>query len=376
MSSWLGRTSINEKTRMRLWAVSGGRCEMCNKLLYEDSTFGVEGNFGEMAHIHAVSDNGPRNKRGMTPEEKNNIENLMLLCSEHHHMVDNKPEEFGDGLLKIKKKNHEDRIRRVTDVPEEESCRIVSYFSNIDKYEEYSSDRLFKEALLFSGKLPMQQPTINLNANTNVRYAPSKEEFERKSSDLEREFKIWFDDIIKQQDSVGLFALAPQPLLFKLGSLINDQYNVSVYQCHRRANKWSWVENDDEIEFKFYKTLNNNDDEIALVIDLSAEVDDERITSVLGDNISVFHLSVENPNRNFVANENIQSAFVECFRKAMEELKNLKNSIGVIHVFPVMPNSLAIKAGMDYMPKADLPLVIYEQSKASEGFFEALTIGG
>lgn len=376
MNSCIGRTAIDEKTRMKLWAISGGRCEMCNKLLYEDSTFGVEGNFGEMAHIHAVSDNGPRNKRGMTSEEKNNIENLMLLCSEHHHMVDTKPEEFGDGLLIIKKKNHENRIRRVTDIPEEESCRIVSYFSNIDKYEEYSSDRLFKEALLFSGKLPMQQPAINLNANTYVRYAPSKEEFERKASDLEREFKIWFDDIIKQQDSVGLFALAPQPLLFKLGSLINDQYNVLVYQCHRRANKWSWVENDDEIEFKFYKTLNNNDDEIALVIDLSAEVDDERITSVLGDNISVFHLSIETPNRNFVTNENIQSAFVECFRKAMEKLKNLKKSKGVIHVFPVMPNSLAIKAGMDYMPKADLPLIIYEQSKATEGFFEALTIGG
>ena len=184
MSSCIGRTSIDEKTRMKLWAVSGGRCEMCNRLLYEDSTFGVEGNFGEMAHIHAVSDNGPRNKRGMTSEEKNNIENLMLLCSEHHHMVDTKPEEFGDGLLKSKKKNHEERIRRVTDISEEESCRIVSYFSNIDNCEEFSSDRLFKEALLFSGKLPMQQPSISLNANTNVRYSPSKEEFERKSSDL------------------------------------------------------------------------------------------------------------------------------------------------------------------------------------------------
>ena len=41
-----------------------------------------------------------------------------------------------------------------------------------------------------------------------------------------------------------------------------------------------------------------------------------------------------------------------------------------------MPNSLAVKAGMDYMPKADLPLIIYEQYKESEGFFEALAIGG
>lgn len=376
MNSCIGRTTIEEKVRMKLWAISGGRCEMCNKLLYEDSTFGIDGNYGEMAHIHAVSDRGPRNKRGMTPEEKNNIENLMLLCSEHHHMIDTKPDEFGDGLLKRKKKNHEERIRRVTDISEEESCRIVSYFSNVDNYEEFSSERLFKEALLFSGKLPMQQPPINLNANTYVLYEPSKEEFTRKAENLEREFKVWFDEIIKKQDSVGLFSLAPQPLLFKLGSLINDQYNVSVYQCHRRPSKWTWLENDDKIDFEFLKTLSNNDDEIALVIDLSAEVVDERITSVLGDDISIFHISIKEPNRNFVTNENIQSSFVDCFRKAMEKLKNLKKSKGVIHVFPVMPSSLAIRAGMDYMPKADLPLVVYEQSKATEGFFEALTIGG
>ena len=41
-----------------------------------------------------------------------------------------------------------------------------------------------------------------------------------------------------------------------------------------------------------------------------------------------------------------------------------------------MPNSLAIKAGMDYMPKTDLPLIVYEQATQRDGFFEALTIGG
>jgi hypothetical protein len=40
-----------------------------------------------------------------------------------------------------------------------------------------------------------------------------------------------------------------------------------------------------------------------------------------------------------------------------------------------MPNSLAIRAGMDYMPKADLPVVLYEQANQADGFFEAMTIG-
>ena len=68
VNSEIGRTSIDEKVRMRLWAVSGGRCELCNRLLYQDLVFGCDGNFGEMAHIHAVSEGGPRHKYGMTPE--------------------------------------------------------------------------------------------------------------------------------------------------------------------------------------------------------------------------------------------------------------------------------------------------------------------
>ena len=96
VNSEIGRTSIKEHIRMRLWAVSGGRCELCNRILYQDLVYGHDGNFGEMAHIHAVSEGGPRHKYGMTEAEKNNVENLMLLCAEHHHLIDTYPEDFSD----------------------------------------------------------------------------------------------------------------------------------------------------------------------------------------------------------------------------------------------------------------------------------------
>ena len=115
----------------------------------------------------------------------------MLLCSEHHHMIDTHPEEFKDRYLLIKKQRHEQRIRAVTEISEAQSCRIVSYFSNIDNYEEFSSERLFKEALLLSGKLPKQQSAISLNNNTNTRYEPCKEVFVSKAKDLDREFRSW-----------------------------------------------------------------------------------------------------------------------------------------------------------------------------------------
>lgn len=375
VKSEIGRTSIKEPVRMRLWAVSGGRCEMCNRILFQDLVYGHDGNFGEMAHIHAVSDGGPRHKYGMTEDEKNNIDNLMLLCAEHHHMIDTYPEDFGEGLLLKKKKAHEDRIRQVTGIPSEQSCRIVTYFSNIDNQAEFSSDRMLREAVLLSGRVPMQEPTIDLSEDSVTKYVPTKAIFEQKAQDLEAQFRIWFNEVIKSKDSVGIFALAPQPLLFKLGTLINDQYNTVAFQCHRSGHKWAWPNHNEEIRFDFICTKEGASEKVALVIDLSATVLDDRITSVLGENVTIFHITMDNPCRTFVTSEAVQDDFVQVYRNAMEYIKNLRPAPAEIHLFQVVPNSLAVRAGMDYMPKADLPVVLYEQANQADGFFEAVTIG-
>lgn len=116
--------------------------------------------------------------------------------------------------------------------------------------------------------------------------------------------------------------------------------------------------------------------QVALVIELSAEVLDDRITKAIDNNVNICHITISEPNRDFVVNEKNHDAFVREFRRAMEEIKKIRPAPEYIHLFPVMPNSLAIKLGMDYMPKTDLPMHIYEQANQQEGFFEALTIGG
>lgn len=85
---------ILDATRYKLWAISGGRCQLCNKIVYTDSTFGKDGNFGELAHIHAVGQKGPRHWKDMSLEELNSTSNLMLMCQEHHKMIDDNPELF------------------------------------------------------------------------------------------------------------------------------------------------------------------------------------------------------------------------------------------------------------------------------------------
>lgn len=362
---------------MKLWAVSGGRCELCNRLLYSDQHFGIDGNFGQLAHIHAVSVGGPRHKYGMTADEKNDISNLMLLCADHHHLIDSKPSDYSDGLLLRKKAQHEERIRLVTEIGNEQSCKIVTYFSNIDNAEVYASESLLRAATISAGLYASQDPVIQLHRDTRTRYIPSKDEFVSKAAELELQFRQWFDGIIKKQDAVALFALAPQPLLFKLGTLFNDQYNLRVFQCHREGHKWAWKTSSEAIRYSFNKTkCSANSSNVALVIDLSASITDNRITSAIGNDVAIYHISTPEPNRSFVKTEDIQNAFVPVFRCAMETIKNENPACTRINVFMSMPQSLAIRAGMDYMPKADLPLILFEQDSANNGFFETITIGG
>jgi hypothetical protein len=45
-----------------------------------------------------------------------------------------------------------------------------------------------------------------------------------------------------------------------------------------------------------------------------------------------------------------------------------------IHVFPAMPISTAIEFGRVWMPKADLPLMLYDQNRAYNGFIKTIEL--
>lgn len=65
---------------------------MCRRLLTTDgSPPDRDAILGEMAHIVAESPDGPRGQSPLTPTERNNYENLLLLCNVHHQLIDDQP---------------------------------------------------------------------------------------------------------------------------------------------------------------------------------------------------------------------------------------------------------------------------------------------
>jgi hypothetical protein len=66
--------------------------------------------------------------------------------------------------------------------------------------------------------------------------------------------------------------------------------------------------------------------------------------------------------------------FRRLVRTTLNAIKATHGQDATIHVFPALPVSAAVEVGRVWMPKADLPLVVYDQQRQSKGFTAVLRI--
>lgn len=105
--------AIREADRRVLFQKSGNQCAFpdCDRtLVYSD--MGLDGPtvVSEIAHIVAQKPDGPRGEHAMPLDERDRYDNLILLCSEHHKVIDTQAEHFTVERLRQMKQAHEDLI--------------------------------------------------------------------------------------------------------------------------------------------------------------------------------------------------------------------------------------------------------------------------
>ncbi|MBY3167389.1 hypothetical protein [Rhizobium laguerreae] len=105
--------TISTKTAKMLWGKAAARCSMrgCRKLLVIDETETDDpALIGDMAHMVAESEDGPRGVSPLTQEERNRYANLILLCKNHHREIDEQPGEWPVDRLQSIKAQHEEWV--------------------------------------------------------------------------------------------------------------------------------------------------------------------------------------------------------------------------------------------------------------------------
>jgi len=94
---------------------SGNRCAFprCQRVLTAEASLPDRpAVLGEIAHIVAESPDGPRGASPLPAAERNRYENLILLCNQHHQLVDSQPQTYIVERLLAMKEDHERWVKK------------------------------------------------------------------------------------------------------------------------------------------------------------------------------------------------------------------------------------------------------------------------
>jgi len=359
-----------------LWGRAAGRCQFagCNQPLWKSSVTQEPVNIAQKAHIYSFSSEGPRGHDGI--EAINSIENLILVCHQCHRKIDKDADggRYTPTLLGRMKAEHEARIQRVGGIAASKGSHLVLFGANVG---DYSSPLNYNDAAiaLFPDRYPSADSPIELSTVNSSLSDRDAEFWSVESQNLERKFAQRVRERLAEGaiKHLSIFAIAPQPLLILLGVLLGDIVPVDVYQRHREPPTWGWPPGSPTPPFEVRQPATASGVP-ALVISLSATVTPDRVTSVLGDDASIWTVTVPSPHNDLTKSRVQVSEFRAVLRRVLDRIKAVHGQNTVLHVFPVCSVSMAVELGRVRMPKADMPWRIYDQVNSRNGFVSALSV--
>lgn len=369
---------IKRNVESMLWGRAAGRCEFqgCNKLLSRSPVTQETVNIAEKAHIFSFSESWSRGNDGVSDEELNSVENLILVCHDCHKKIDKTVDggRYTASLLKEMKASHERRVENVSGIDPGRRSHVLIYGANVG---EHSAPSHFNEAAgaMFPNRYPVGGPPLALGIVGSMGEDNAAEYWKSESRELVTQFDRKVRDRVSRQeiDHLSVFAIAPQPLLILLGTLLGDITSTDVYQRHREPQTWSWPTSATPLEFQVQRPTSMTGTP-ALVVGTSATVTPNRIEKALDGEVSLWRVTIPRPNLDPVKSREDLSRFRSLLRELFDDIKAVHGQWTILHIFPVTSVSLAVEFGRARMPKADMPWRIYDQNFKRDGFIPTLDI--
>lgn len=129
--------NYTEPTKKRLFALSGNQCAFpgcTNKLIAEDGITVV----GQIAHIQSANKGGARYYPEISDKERADFPNLLLMCDEHHKIIDNKANEDNYPIELLKKwksehdaKHEKDKFEVSDTIIEQITVKLENYLKDL-----------------------------------------------------------------------------------------------------------------------------------------------------------------------------------------------------------------------------------------------------
>lgn len=364
---------IKPSTERMLWGVSAGVCEFggCTNKLFSHHVTKENVNLSEKAHIYAFSAGGKRPSLLRFTPKINDIDNLMLVCERCHKLIDSEDTEYSAEQLMAMKKKHEDRIALLSSIKPDLQSEIIIYNANIANSSLKISDYAAKSAVI-PKRYPARANPINFSPDLKI-YDNETNYWQIMEQHLEREW-VQYEPILRDKH-ISLFAIAPQPLLFKLGMLMNRNYNVEVRQSQGAIDNWSWRcdRQTANIGVDILPEISPEDD-VVVTFELTAKLSEEELRAEFGRG-TIYRITTPSCDSGIIKSWRDLRAVIDEYRKVLNTIRETKGQNITIKLVPIAPVSVSIEAGRKTM-KGDPTIVIFDRNYITKKWAQALVLNG
>ncbi|MDQ0727133.1 SAVED domain-containing protein [Microbacterium sp. W4I20] len=313
--------------------------------------------------------------------ERNEAENLMLLCYDQHHVIDAKSlwEVYSAERLRDIKRRHEYRIKRLTSLAQKDSATVLRVVDTIHGSPVQLAQSAVNEALVEMGRFPSYVLQRTDEYEVDLRRFPGEKESSAEHwsaavalirNQLQLLSALVTDGSVTD---LAIFPLARIPILITLGVMLDDTIPTTVYPKRRGGTEaWGWPAPGTERSFE-WRVLSEDDGEpeqVTVVFSVSGSVEIDRVPGEITAGARVYEISPVGvtPNFDLVDSPRTVDMFALCWRSLIAEIETIP-SVTRINLVPAVPTTVAVAIGRSINTSVHPPVLVYDRSGLASSYF-------
>ncbi len=366
------------RTKRLVWVRGGGRCVICNAYLVSshlDDRATVR-QIGEVAHIAGESGAGPRGVSATPPADRNEAENLLLLCPNDHTEADSgrlTDPQYTEEFLRARKHDKEAWVKFATGLGADRTTTVLRLSGDVrgstclvDRHE------VAETVMRCSLRTPRYVPDprgVGLTIDITDVPEPGTPHYWQTCLHQIRYEVGRLRESVRTGDTthVSVFAFALIPLLVGLGYALDDTVDIDVYNRHRQSDSWHWDPDAATVDFTWSIPDTTDATQAAVLVNASGTI---QVTEVPDPAQGLPCIVVEpradhTPSPLTFASLATLDSFTGSFRDLLAELERHKH-IGHIHLFLAAPLAAAVNVGRVWPHDNAAPsLTVYHRTRNS-----------
>lgn len=366
------RPEIPDRVKQMVWGAAAGHCVLCGRTVMVNEDLGTVAPIGELAHIVGGGEGSPRGEDPLPYADRQEPENLLLLCGTCHKPVDEGGyrRAFSVETLLAKKRERETRIREFVEGTIAQPAALLRVVGSIQGVPPGLTYQEAFDATVKAGRFPKLLPTeYRTNVDIDLRQVPAPgtrpyyQSCARQiDAVLERVYAGMRDDKI---ESLAVFAFARVPVLVYLGSKLDDKIDTLLFQRRRvdGENPWIWPERDaDAPTFEVLQRQAGTDrNRVALVVNLSGSAPADEIAETLGPGASIYELLPVQPSHDIIDSRQALANFEATARGWLSAVEREHTAVNSIDLFGAIPLTPAVALGRVRMPNITPAWTVHER---------------